>query len=161
MTSPIGAPGFQTVDWEERVNPERLRNYRFDRVRKALEASELGALLVFDFNNIRYVTSTTIGEWARDKIARFALLTRTGEPHLWDFGSAAKKNRIHAPWLEDDHIRGGMTGLRGAVPPRVGLFDGLANEVAAIDLAVALSADGLCRHVRRVSGPVVGARVVS
>ena len=50
---PIGAPGSQTVDWEERVNPERLRNHRFDRVRKALEASELGALLVFDFNNIR------------------------------------------------------------------------------------------------------------
>ena len=35
-----------------------------------------------------------------------------------------------------------------------------ASEAAAIDLAVALSADGLCRHVRRVSGPVVGARVV-
>ena len=36
-----------------------------------------------------------------------------------------------------------------------------ASEAAAIDLAVALSADGLCRHVRRVSGPVVGARVVA
>lgn len=35
-----------------------------------------------------------------------------------------------------------------------------ASEPAAIDLAVALSADGLCREVRRASGPVVGARVV-
>ncbi len=35
-----------------------------------------------------------------------------------------------------------------------------ANEAAAIDLTVALSADGVCREVRRVSGPVVGARVV-
>jgi Xaa-Pro dipeptidase len=120
------------VDFEERVDFDRLRAWRLGRARAALEASELGALLLFDMNNIRYVTSTTIGEWARDKIARFALLTRTGEPHLWDFGSAAKKNRIHAPWLEDDHIRGGMTGLRGAVPPKVGLFDGLAREVAAI-----------------------------
>ncbi len=34
-----------------------------------------------------------------------------------------------------------------------------ASEPAAIDLAVALSADGLCREVRRASGPVVGARV--
>src|SRR6188474_3029060 len=99
MTSPIAAPGSQTVDWEERVNPERLRNYRFDRVRRALEASELGALLVFDFNNIRYVTSTHIGEWARDKMTRFALLTRGGEPHLWDFGSAAKHHRLNCPWL--------------------------------------------------------------
>jgi Xaa-Pro dipeptidase len=128
----VPAPGRMNVDFEERVDFDRLRAWRLGRARAALEASDLGALLLFDMNNIRYVTSTTIGEWARDKIARFALLTRTGEPHLWDFGSAARKNRIHAPWLEDDHIRGGMTGLRGAVPPKVGLFDGLANEVAAI-----------------------------
>jgi 4-diphosphocytidyl-2-C-methyl-D-erythritol kinase len=36
-----------------------------------------------------------------------------------------------------------------------------ASEPAAIDLAVALSAEGVCREVRRVSGPVVGARVVA
>jgi Xaa-Pro dipeptidase len=128
----IPAPGSMNVDFEERVDFGRLRAYRLARARAALEASELGALLLFDMNNVRYVTSTTIGEWARDKIARFSLLTRGGEPHLWDFGSAAKKNRIHAPWLRDDHIRGGMTGLRGGVPPDVGLFDGLAAEVKAI-----------------------------
>jgi Xaa-Pro aminopeptidase len=131
-TASVPAPGRMGVDFEERVDFARLRDYRLARARAALDASELGAVLLFDMNNVRYVTSTTIGEWARDKIARFALLTRTGEPHLWDFGSAAKKNRIHAPWLQDDHIRGGMTGLRGGVPPAVGLFDGLAKEVAAI-----------------------------
>jgi 4-diphosphocytidyl-2-C-methyl-D-erythritol kinase len=36
-----------------------------------------------------------------------------------------------------------------------------ASEPAAIDLAVALSAEGVCREVRRASGPVVGARVVA
>jgi Xaa-Pro dipeptidase len=131
-TATVPAPGSMNVDFEERVDMARLRDYRLLRARSALEASDLGALLLFDMNNIRYVTSTTIGEWARDKIARFSLLTRGGEPHLWDFGSAAKKNRIHATWLEDDHIRGGMTGLRGGVPPEVGLFDGLAKEVKAI-----------------------------
>jgi Xaa-Pro aminopeptidase len=128
----VPAPGSMNVDFEERVDFGRLRDYRLSRTRAALDASDLGALLLFDMNNIRYVTSTTIGEWARDKIARFSLLTRSGQPHLWDFGSAARKNRIHAPWLEDDHIRGGMTGLRGGVPPEVGLFEGLAREVKAI-----------------------------
>lgn len=128
----VPAPGSMAVDFEERVDFGRLRDYRLARARAALEASDLGALLLFDMNNIRYVTSTTIGEWARDKIARFSLLTRGGQPHLWDFGSAAKKNRLYANWLEDDHIRGGMTGLRGGVPPEVGLFDGLAKEVKAI-----------------------------
>ena len=132
MSRPIAAPGSQTVDWEERVNPERLRNYRFERVRNALEASDLGALLVFDFNNIRYVTSTHIGEWARDKMTRFALLTRGGEPHLWDFGSAAKHHRLYCPWLPPENIRGGMIGLRGAVAPEAGLFTGAAKEIAEI-----------------------------
>ena len=132
MQRPIAAPGSQTVDWEERVNPERLRNYRFERVRNALEASDLGALLVFDFNNIRYVTSTHIGEWARDKMTRFALLTRGGEPHLWDFGSAAKHHRLYCPWLPPENIRGGMIGLRGAVAPEAGLFTGAAREIAEI-----------------------------
>ncbi len=36
-----------------------------------------------------------------------------------------------------------------------------SSEAAAIDLTVALSADGVCREVRRVSGPVAGARVVA
>jgi Xaa-Pro dipeptidase len=129
---PPASPGLMTVDWEERVNPERLRNYRFARAREALAASELGALLVFDFNNIRYVTSTHIGEWARDKMTRFALLTRGGEPHLWDFGSAAKHHRLNCPWLLPENVRGGMIGLRGAVAPEAGLLAGAAKEIAEI-----------------------------
>jgi Xaa-Pro dipeptidase len=71
------------VDFEERVNFDRLRDYRLGRAREALEASELGALLVFDVNNIRYITSTMIGEWTRDKVARYALLIRGREPIVW------------------------------------------------------------------------------
>ena len=121
-----------TVDWEERVNADRLRTYRLGRARAALDASDLGALLLFDFNNIRYVTSTHIGEWARDKMTRFALLTRGGEPHLWDFGSAAKHHRLNCPWLPPENIRGGMIGLRGAVAPEAGLFAGAAREISEI-----------------------------
>ena len=36
------SPGAMTVDWEERVNPDRLRSYRFGRATAALEASDLG-----------------------------------------------------------------------------------------------------------------------
>ena len=126
------SPGSQTVDWEERVNPDRLRGYRLARARAALDASTLGAVLLFDFNNIRYVTSTHIGEWARDKMTRFALLTRGGAPHLWDFGSAAKHHRLNCPWLPPENVRGGMIGLRGAVAPDAGLFTGAAREIVEI-----------------------------
>ncbi len=66
----------RAVDWEQRIDFPRLRQERLDRAKAALEASNLGAVLLFDPNNIRYVTSTHIGEWARDKNARFALLPR-------------------------------------------------------------------------------------
>ena len=121
-----------TVDWEERVNTDRLRTYRLGRSRTALAGSDLGAILLFDFTNIRYVTSTHIGEWARDKMTRYALLTRGGEPHLWDFGSAAKHHRLHCPWLLPENIRGGMIGLRGAVAPDAGLFTRAAREIKEV-----------------------------
>jgi Xaa-Pro aminopeptidase len=128
----IASPGSLNVDWEERWNVERLRAYRFGRARDALGRSELGALLLFDFNNIRYTTSTHIGEWARDKMTRYALLTRGGEPHVWDFGSAAKHHRLNCPWLRADNIHAGMIGLRGAVAPEAGLFQQAAREIAGI-----------------------------
>ncbi len=132
MRTAFASPGAQTVDWEERVNTDRLRTYRFDRATAALEASDLGALLLFDFNNIRYVTSTHIGEWARDKMTRYALRTRGGSPHIWDFGSAAKHHRLNCPWLRQDNIHAGMLGLRGAVAPDAGLFRAAAREICEI-----------------------------
>jgi Xaa-Pro dipeptidase len=120
------------VDFEERVDFRRLHEYRLGRARQALADAGLGAVLAFDMNNIRYLTSTHIGEWARDKVARFALLTRTGEPILWDFGSAAKAHRLHAPWLRPGNSRAGMTGLRGSVAPEAGLSADVARTVKGI-----------------------------
>jgi hypothetical protein len=96
------APGIQGVDWEVRVDFERLRSYRLERAREALEASDLGALLLFETSNIRYVTGTQIGYWAFNKGERYALLTRAGRPRVFDFGSAAKAHRLQLPHLYDE-----------------------------------------------------------
>jgi Xaa-Pro aminopeptidase len=126
------SPGRMAVDFEERVDFSRLRAYRLQRAMAALEASELGAMLLFDVNNIRYVSATMIGEWARDKVARYTLLTRRGEPIVWDFGSAAKHHQLYAPWIEHDNSRAGMLGLRGAVAPDAGLVSSAAAEIRSI-----------------------------
>lgn len=117
------------VDWEQRVDFARLRRQRLERARTALETSDLGAVLLFDQNNIRYVTSTHIGEWARDKSARCALLTRSGDPVLWDFGSAARHHKLYAPWLPEDSWRAGVTSMRGAMPEQTGVPDLLADHI--------------------------------
>ena len=128
----IPAPGIIGVDWEERVDFTRLRTYRTERARQALEASDLGALLVFESSNIRYLTATHIGTWGYNKTERWALLTRTGEPWVWDFGSAAKNHRMYSPWLLPEHSNGGNNGLQGAISPSSGLPHGTAQEIAAI-----------------------------
>jgi Xaa-Pro aminopeptidase len=123
------SPGRMGVDFETRIDFERLREYRLGRAKAALEASDLGAMLLFDINNIRYVSATMIGEWARDKVARYTLLTRTGEPIVWDFGSAAKHHRLYAPWIPTADSRAGMLGLRGAVAPDAGLITRAVAEI--------------------------------
>jgi Xaa-Pro aminopeptidase len=55
---PIPAPGHMGVDYEARVDFDRLRSYRLGRAQAALDASECGAFLLFDFYNIRYTTQT-------------------------------------------------------------------------------------------------------
>ncbi|MGH3244206.1 MAG: M24 family metallopeptidase [Spirillospora sp.] len=129
---PVPAPGPMAVDFEERVDFHRLREYRLSRARKALNDSGLGALLCFDVNNIRYLTSTMIGEWARDKVARYALLPRGGDPVVWDFGSAAQHHRLHAPWLRPENSRAGMLGLRGSIAPEAGLIRRAVTEIKGL-----------------------------
>src|SRR6476646_7289583 len=134
--------GQNAVDWENRVDLNRLRAERLARLNAELERSELGALLSFDFTNIRYMTSTHIGTWAMDKLIRFARLPRGGERVVWDFGSAARHHQLYNPWL--DHTdgpatpegaartgaRAGISTLRGAFHPDAGIAAGLARDVA-------------------------------
>src|ERR1044071_9215092 len=96
------------VDFEERVDYRRPHRYRLRPAHQGLENSALGALLLFDDNNIRYVTSTKIGEWARDKLSRWTLLVRGGEPILWDFGSAAIHHKLYSPWLTPQNCLAGL-----------------------------------------------------
>ena len=106
--------------------------FRLGRAQAALEASDLGALLLFDDNNIRYVTSTKIGEWARDKLSRWTLLLARRRPILWDFGSAAVHHRLYSPWLKPENCRAGLVGLRGTVDPGFGLMKHHAEEMASL-----------------------------
>src|SRR5882757_5515919 len=129
---PIPAPGHNAVDFEQRVDFDRLRAYRLARAKASLEASECGAFLLFDFYNIRYTTQTWIGGALGDKMTRYALLTRDGEPMLWDFGSAARHHRLHAPWLDPDNCHAGMLGLRGAIAPSAGLMESAVRQLKGL-----------------------------
>ena len=121
--------GLMAVDWEERINIDRLRRERLERAKKLLHESGLGSLLCFDMNNIRYITSTHIGTWAMDKLVRFCLLPQNQEPILWDFGSAARHHKLYCPWLGEERSRAGISTLRGAVLPETGRAEDVARKI--------------------------------
>ena len=83
--------GTMAVDWEQRVDFDRLRRERLSRAKALLAKSEMGALLCFDMNNVRYLTSTHIGSWAQDKNSRFTLLAQNDE----------KSQEDRDTWLEN------------------------------------------------------------
>src|SRR5438270_542519 len=120
--------GLMGVDWEERVNFERLRTQRLARIKKLLKESEMGALLCFDMNNIRYITATHIGTWAMDKLARFSFLAQDDEPIMWDFGSAARHHQLYSPWL-GERSRAGISTQRGAMSPESGRAEDVAHKI--------------------------------
>ena len=126
---PLKTFGTMAVDWEERVNFDRLRRERLARITALLKKSEIGALLCFDMNNIRYITNTTIGTWAIDKLGRFCLLPQNDEPINWDFGVAAKHHQMYCPWFKEGHSRAGISTLRGAMPPGAGRAEDVARKI--------------------------------
>src|SRR5450830_240909 len=141
----LQAPGHMGVDYESRVDFDRLRKYRIGRAKESLNSSECGAFLLFDFYNIRYTTQTWIGGALGDKMTRYTLLTRNGEPMLWDFGSAVRHHQMYSPWLKPENNRPGMLGMRGAVAPSAGLMESAVKEIKAllIDAGVADSPVGV------------------
>jgi Xaa-Pro aminopeptidase len=138
MSTKTRTYGVMGVDWEARVDFERLRTERLARAKRMLAESWLGALLCFDMSNIRYLTATHIGTWALDKAARFALLPQGCEPVMWDFGSAARHHRLYCPWLGEDRSRAGISTMRGSFAPEMGRAEDVARKIR-----VELEAHGL------------------
>lgn len=113
--------GLNQTDIEQRINFERLRRERLEKAQKSLADSDVDALLLFDMNNVRYTTSTWLGEWARDKLARYAIVTSEGKPLLFDFGSAVAHKKLYCPWIADS-VYPTSSAMRGSVPRECG-FD--------------------------------------
>ena len=130
--TPLQSPGHMGVDYEMRVDFDRLRKYRIGRAKESLSASDCGAFLLFDFYNIRYTTQSWVGGALGDKMTRYALLTRDGEPMLWDFGSAVRHHKLYSPWLKVENNRPGMLGMRGAVAPSAGLMESAVKEIKGL-----------------------------
>ncbi|SDO48611.1 Xaa-Pro dipeptidase [Paenibacillus sp. yr247] len=122
--------GTMAVDHEMRIDYDKLRKDRLQKTRDQMEKDGLGALLVYDPDNIRYITSTKLGEWSNNKLGRYALLPKGKDPILFEIGSAVPSRKALCPWLKD--IRPAKTDMRGTMPPELGTIEYSINEIASI-----------------------------
>src|SRR5258706_13376584 len=75
------------LDWQERINWDRLRKYRLERARERMKAHGLGALLLMYDENVRYVTGTLTPGWNRLKPGlRYAVLVGDDAAGLFEQG---------------------------------------------------------------------------
>ena len=108
--------GIAGLDWQQRVNWDRLREYRIERARKMMKKHGLGAVLCMYDENVRYITGTLTPGWNRLKPGlRYAMLcgdgaadsVRAGRPRLPDRAAfAVDPEGERAPLLRLDQRRG-------------------------------------------------------
>ena len=118
--------GTQAKDWERGIDYDRLLKERLKRSQAAIKAAGLGAVICFNFDNIRYITGTHIGEWARDKFMRYALCGVEGAPLLWDPAAPAK--RLSSPWVADN-VAAPISTMQGGLPPWMNVQDDFARQI--------------------------------
>jgi Xaa-Pro aminopeptidase len=97
------------TDWQARVDFDRLRRDRLARARMKMEEHDLGALVCFVGENVRYITSVYQGNWKNNIFIRYCVLPRDGDPVLFETaGSDFECAKIDAPWL-NGNIRPAIT----------------------------------------------------
>ena len=106
------------LDWQQRVNWDRLRTHRLDRARARMKAHGLGALLLMYDENVRYVTSTLTPGWNRLKPGlRYAMLCGDDPPVLFEQGDLGFQIERHSPWIPPQNVRHSYAWIKGAAGP--------------------------------------------
>lgn len=98
------ARGPSGVDWEDRIDFDRLRRQRVGAVAKALAASDLDGLLLWKDENVRYLTSLR-AQLIAGKMTSLngVLLTRETGPILLCSGGEIDKVSTGMSWLPEAH----------------------------------------------------------
>ncbi len=95
----MAALGKYGVDYEERIDYDRLRKERLQRAKDQIAKDGLGALITWDAANIRYLTSYYDPTCMRASETQCVFIPRNGEPILFCVDTPTETER-RMPWMK-------------------------------------------------------------
>ena len=96
--------GFMMVDWQERIDFDRMRRERQAKVREAMNRFDVDLLACWRYENYRYLTSARNHEWPTMVFMWSAVMTREGEPVAWSMDKETAES--YMPWMNPENILG-------------------------------------------------------
>lgn len=110
--------GTMATDCEIRIDYDKLRKDRMNKMKAQMKKDGLAAMLCFDPDQIRYITSTKLNDWTNNKLVRSCLLAANEDPVLFEVGSAIETKKRLSPWISE-RIFPFVGGMRGSFPKAV------------------------------------------
>jgi Xaa-Pro aminopeptidase len=142
------------VDYEERINFDRMREHRTSRIKKYMEKFDVDCLLLFDTGNKRYSTSTAVASPEVDNMGRYAIIPREGKPHIFGFGSEVAAEKLYCPWVADTTFPAHGT-MHGALPMDWKCYEGFLK-----DLDMVLDNHKLDKKKARIGVDIVESQII-
>ena len=139
-----GTHGMMQVDYEQRIDFDRMREHRVSRIKKYMEEFEIECLVLFDTSNKRYSTSTAVASPEVDNMGRYAIVPHNGYPHIFGFGSEVAAEKLYCPWIADYTFPAHGT-MYGALPMEWKCYEGFLQ-----DLDMVLENHGLKKETARI-----------
>ncbi len=115
----MGILGTMATDCEIRIDYDKLRKDRLKKMQDQIRKDKLGAILAFDHDAIRYITSTKLNDWMNNKLARATLVCADQPPILYEAGSAIEAKKKLCPWIADRIFPFTGGAMRGSFPREV------------------------------------------
>jgi Xaa-Pro dipeptidase len=104
--------GPEVADWQERLNPERMRNQRVARAQGVMKKYGVAALLEANHHNIRYLTALRGFNYP---MCRYVLFFAEHEPVMYEHDGYYHQMPDQCPWIEE--WRPAHSWLSGAPGP--------------------------------------------
>ena len=150
----VGTQGMMQVDYEQRMNFDRMREYRVARIKKYMDEFDIECLLLFDTGNKRYSTSTAVASPEVDNMGRYAIIPRNGYPHIFGFGSEVAAEKLNCPWIADYTFPAHGT-MYGALPMDWKCYEGFLK-----DLDMVLDNHGLDKSKCRIGVDIIESQIM-